>query len=774
MVISGWLFDAYPQGDKMILWIKKEDGSRTIRLEDNWSHSIYVASDNKDDLLALTKDDAAVKQYDLVQKYEKITDDYKSQVLKLTLYDSSLAQDLAKRIMLSGRFGQFRLYNVDLLPAQAYFYEHGLFPLAFCNVGAVASKRDKPFLSLQINNYDDVWSLDYKLPEFKTVHLSVKVKKQGSLPKFTDLLDSVSIKLEDDILTIDHGGGDDEVQILYRLTEEIAKLDPDFIFTQDGDAFTLPYLTYRAKANDCGNVLALGRDKSKYNTINPSKDGATYFSYGRIHYRPTSAQLFGRVHIDTQNSFILDEAGMQGLFEVARICRMPLHKASRASIGRCMSSLQCYHATINDILIPWKPNFAEHFKTYSQLFVADRGGMIFEPRIGVHEQVAEFDFASLYPSIMSQKNLSGETILCSCCCPHSSSSSSKLKVPELGWHICEKRQGIVPQSLQILLKKRAQYKQKVKSPLTDPQLRRVYDARQVSLKWILVTSFGYLGYSNSKFGNIDAHIATCAFDRQILLKAVKTAESYGFRVLHGIVDSLWVSKKGATTRQDYLNLKDAIERATGFAISFEGVYKWIAFVHSKENKQVPVPNRYFGVIEQEEEDGGGGGGSLKVRGIEARRHDTPQFFVKCQHEILKLMATGNTIQEVKALMPQVKEKIFDRYVQVLKDGRAPIEELVFTRQITKDSTDYSFANNTIESSALRQLKEEGKFLHAGEVLRYIITDYYNKRSRNRAVPVELADDDHNTVYDAKRYVELLIATCNSVTEPFGYLLKAQQ
>jgi hypothetical protein len=28
-----------------------------------------------------------------------------------------------------------------------------------------------------------------------------------------------------------------------------------------------------------------------------------------------------------------------------------------------------------------------------------------------------------------------------------------------------------------------------------------------SLKWILVTSFGYLGFNNAKFGRIDAHIA---------------------------------------------------------------------------------------------------------------------------------------------------------------------------------------------------------------------------------------------------------------------------
>ncbi len=354
---------------------------------------------------------------------------------------------------------------------------------------------------------------------------------------------------------------------------------------------------------------------------------------------------------------------------------------------------------------------------------------------------------------MSQKSLSGETVLCSCC------PDSADRVPELDLHICKKRIGIVPQSLQILLKKRAQYKQKMKSPATDAQSRKVYDAWQVSLKWILVTSFGYLGYSNSKFGNIDAHIATCAFDRQVLLQAVRVAGYYGFRVSDGIVDSLWVYRRKAT-RTDYLKLKEAIEGATGFAISFEGVYKWVAFVHSKGNDQVPVQNRYFGVFEDDN--------SLKIRGIEARGHDTPLFFAKCQQEILNTMALGSTVQEVKALMSQV-ESIFHRNVQLLKEGKVPLEELVLTKQTSKDSGEYVV--NTAESSALHQLEKEGKSLRAGEVLQYIITDYYNnnkKHSRERTMPVELIDE--NTTYDVKRYTELLTSTCNSVTEPFGYAL----
>ena len=37
------------------------------------------------------------------------------------------------------------------------------------------------------------------------------------------------------------------------------------------------------------------------------------------------------------------------------------------------------------------------------------------PPVGVHTQVAEVDFASMYPTIMAIHNISPETVNCGCC-----------------------------------------------------------------------------------------------------------------------------------------------------------------------------------------------------------------------------------------------------------------------------------------------------------------------------------------------------------------------
>ncbi len=739
MTVTGWILDVYPQHDGMACWIRRHDGSAVKLKDQSWAASIYVAANDIGDLNAVLKDKDAmqhVRRHQFVCRQEKIIDKAKSVVLKLTLIDSAKVSLLARRIeRLGGKFGRLRLYNVDLLPAQSYFYQHSIFPLAYCGIAAKNTQ-------LEWNLEDDVWSTDYVMPDFKSIHLDARIKKDaGTLPKFTDPLASVIVRQAGET----HGiACSSEADIFAGLESEVARIDPDFIFTDGGDSFLFPYLISRAEQN--GASLCLSRDRS-VPLVRSAKEGTSYFSYGRIHFKPSAARLHGRVHLDTQNSFIWDEAGLAGLYEVARVCRMPLHTASRASIGKCMSSLQFYHATKNGILIPWKPMIAEHFKTYQELLVADRGGFIFEPEIGVHEKVAEFDFASLYPNIMMKKNLSAETVGCSCC------PDSKERVPELGYNICEKKLGIVPMSLKILIKKRMQYK-KLKREATDPRLRDIYDARQSSLKWILVTSFGYLGFNNAKFGRIDAHIAVCAFDRQVFLQASRIAERLGFRVLHGIVDSFWVQKKGAAA-DDYAELKMAIERETGFEISFEGVYKWIAFVHSRASSKVPVANRYFGVFED---------GTIKIRGIEARRHDTPPFFAKFQAQVLKVMAQGCTAAQVRSLMPRVSE-LFGEYATMLTSRRVPIEELVFTKQVSKDTGEHQ-DRDTVENDALGRLASEGRSLKAGQVIRYIIADY--GRARRKAIPVELVNE--RTAYDPARYVELLARVCDSVTEPFGYTL----
>jgi DNA polymerase I len=89
------------------------------------------------------------------------------------------------------------------------------------------------------------------------------------------------------------------------------------------------------------------------------------------------------------------------------------------------------------------------------------------------------------------------------------------------------------------------------------------------------------------------------------------------------------------------------------------------------------------------------------------------------------MTSGNTINEVIALIPKIRD-IFQKYVRILKERKIPLEQLIFTKRLSKEYSEYQIKRNTVESSAINLLVNEGKSLKAGELLRYIITDFYQK------------------------------------------------
>lgn len=76
-----------------------------------------------------------------------------------------------------------------------------------------------------------------------------------------------------------------------------------------------------------------------------------------------------------------------------------------------------------------------------------------------------------------------------------------------------------------------------------------------------------------------------------------------------------------------------------------------------------------------------------MRGIEARRHDTAEFFSNVQQDILNIMSEANSIKEVRDLMPKVRD-IFQMHLELLKYRKVSINDLVLTKRISKNLDEY--------------------------------------------------------------------------------------
>lgn len=724
--LKGWLFDVYPSSEGMVLWIITEDGRR-LKLVDSFSPSFYFSApppEAKKVFALLSRERTPIKA-----RHVERVDLFQNKpvpVVEVSLKDPTRFSPLVKKIdRLSGGID---LYNCDISLPQLYFFERRLFPLACCAIACLDAGK-----VLSIRALDSPWDLDYSLPPLRSLHL----------------------KLEGDLINPNHGWrgklevhdgetchvleGDDPKELISLLNGHLQRQDPDIVFTDWGDSFIIPQL--RMLADQARTSPAFNRD-----TALPiaGRKPRSYASYGRIVYNAGGQTFSGRWHIDRQNSFILHEAGLEGLFEQARVTKLPLQYLARTSTGTGITSMQLETAYKEGILIPWQKKEPEEFKTGMELLTIDKGGLVFLPPVGFYEAVAELDFASMYPTIMARFNISPETVGCACC--------PENRVPEIGYSVCTHRKGLVPKTLEPLLEKRSRYKARLRSA-SDPKLRESYDRRQMALKWLLVVSFGYLGYKNARFGRIEAHECVTAYSREKLLCAKEMAEGMGYQLLHAIVDSIWVWKAGATEK-DYQDLAQAITEGMGLPIALEGVYRWIGFLPSKTRPKLSVPNRFWGVFQS---------GQMKVRGLEVRRSDTPPFIKEAQNRMMEVLGRAKDMKDYESRIPQAIEVLAD-YRERLKERQVPLRDLVITRNLSQNPRSYQKA--TLAAIVSQELLARGVKLDPGESIQYIITQARDKDPAGRARAYATMTAEHS--YDVEKYTELLLKAGESLLSLFGY------
>lgn len=333
--IAGWLLDVYVSGlDEVTVWIKNSNGE-AVSLKERWMPRLYVAGPFSE-LKGLGSKLGEKYAVEFVRRLPGSKASNPKNVLSLSV-PAQHRPKIARLIMDLGGHSKYQVFNVDVPPEQEYLYERNLFPLA--NVSATKTSQ-----GIEWRLHDDIEAFDYDTSWIKTVNLSVYPKSRRKITSFDDPLDMVTLQLGDEVFELN---GSREEDILLKLVSEIRQIDPDLLLTTYGDMFALPYLVHRSSVY--GIDLELGRDRG----LRFGRE-SSYFSYGKIYYRPQGVKLFGRLHIDESNAMLYNDSELDGLYEIARICRVPLQDAARYTIGNCMTGLQYYQAYSSGILIPWR------------------------------------------------------------------------------------------------------------------------------------------------------------------------------------------------------------------------------------------------------------------------------------------------------------------------------------------------------------------------------------------------------------------------------------
>lgn len=673
--------------DAVLEWSLTPAGASVTRRSE-YTPSLYVSAASPDALAAIRP---AVAQFSEVVTVEReawrtVWRQAPEPVLRVDVAGIDSVTDVAYDIRGWGAPGEYKLYNVDFSREFRYCLENDLDPTP-------PSEVELTTLSISVPKHE--LSTDSILP-LTVAGDTITRSRQAAL-------DAVSAALD--------------------------AQDPDVLVLNSSQL--VPQLF--AAARDCDQTeFALGRRPGYQQLAGES----TFESYGRTGHSPARYNVPGRAIVDTSNSFFWKQSSLDGIMDLVSKSRKPLQEAAWASIGNVFTAMQIREARRSGVLVPWNSWRHEQFKSMATLHESDRGGFTFSPEVGFHESVHELDFSSLYPNIMITRNVSPDRIRCEC-------HADRSDVPGLGYSICDE-EGFLVRVLEPLVAARESYKAELRSEDVAPDRAAELRSRSSALKWILVSCFGYQGFSNAKFGRIECHEAINAFAREILLDTKELFEANGWAVIHGIVDSIWVTAMPSREQTPLDELAAAITSEVGIRLEYEAEYEWIAFAPRRDSAEGAL-NRYFGKVADADE--------FKKRGIEARQRSTPPYIEACQQTLLE------TLDATRAPKPVCDQ--LELQLAALRRGEVAPDELTIRRRVSQPIDAYTQYTRNV--AALERADDRGHAIAPGEDVEYVVVDDA-KQSRDR---VALATEVPDT-YDAEFYCTQLLRAAESLLAPLGW------
>lgn len=296
---------------------------------------------------------------------------------------------------------------------------------------------------------------------------------------------------------------------------------------------------------------------------------------------------------------------------MADVCFVPLQYLFLRGQGIKIFSRVAYEAGKRNQIIASQDSF-EGDSAYE-------GAIVISPKIGMYldTPVAVLDFNSLYPSSIIGENLSPDTLICMKTYNvdgklieiEGNAIVKGLEYNEVSYDIkdgdtvkgkvvClyvkptednELSTGLIPRSLEIMLKKRKEARKRMEDPTVDDAQKSVYNGLQLAYKVVANSIYGQMGSKTSPIRKICVAACTTAVGRRQLLFAKSTVETeFGANVVYGDTDSIFVTYSGKDLAesiklgQESAALITARCRHKAFVIGYEKTfYPFILFCRKR-------------------------------------------------------------------------------------------------------------------------------------------------------------------------------------------------
>jgi DNA polymerase I len=461
-----------------------------------------------------------------------------------------------------------------------------------------------------------------------------------------------------------------------------------------------------------------------------------------------------------------DSLLMKLIVVIARIGRLSIDDIARFGVNQWIRGMLYYEHRLNGFLIPRRDELQEKGTASTTAIIKEkkyRGGLVVEPKLGIHFGVVVVDFASLYPSIIKVHNLSYETVNC---VHQSCKEDPNQKVPGTTHWICKVNRGLTSLLIGSLRDLRVNYyKHLSKNKSITPEERQLYNVVSQAIKVILNASYGVMGAEIFPLYCLPVADATAAIGRVTTTSTIERCKEIGIEVIYGDTDSLFL-KNPSSNKVEEISLW--ARTRLGVDLEIDKQYRYVVFSELKKN--------YLGVLTD---------GTVDVKGLTGKKSHTPPFIRNAFYEILSILSKVDSEKDFESAREKIKN-IIQENAKGLELKKIPLNDLSFNVMVNKSPEKYGkkMSNNqTTKNIALhgkekevetfkglpqhikaaKLLTDNGRLIKAGDIISYVKT-----KTGDGVKPVELAVAED---IDIEKYLATMEATFDQLLSSLNFNFK---
>jgi|ECHnycMinimDraft_1075156.scaffolds.fasta_scaffold00090_6 DNA polymerase elongation subunit (family B) len=552
------------------------------------------------------------------------------------------------------------------------------------------------------------------------------------------------------------------------------------VLTFNGDDFDIPYIYYRAVKLGIGDwapftvIKQEGKPATKYNLglhidlfrffFNKAvRNYAFEAKYSEYNLDAVASGILGasKMKLDTIVSFVdlktlilynyrdaeitlglttfNDELVWKLMILLARISKLGLEELTRVEVSTWIKNLYYWEHRQRGLLIPSKEEIARRGKIRTSAVIKGKGykgAIVIDPPAGVFFNVVVLDFASLYPSVIKNWNISYETVDAETC------SKERDVIDESGQvlhKVCMERIGLTALITGLLRDFRVRiYKKKSKQKDIDPSQKALYEVVQRAMKVFINATYGVFG--DDKFPLYAPAVAesVTALGRFVITSTLKKAGEIGLRVLYGDTDSLFLHNP---PKKELEGIVEWVKKQFNLDFEVDKTYKLVLFSGLKKN--------YMGVSQD---------GKVEIKGMLAKKRNTPEFLKTSFNDVKTIIASMQSEADVNAAKEKVAQEIKEIYTR-LKEKGYNLDQLAFKVMLSKSIDQYTKTMPQHAKAALQLKNSTGINVTSRDIILFV-----KVKGKDGVKPVQLAKLKE---VDVEKYVEAVRSTFEQVLKAFG-------